>query len=122
MSARLIWGVAAVAAALFFDPSAADAQQRRGPQAPQAAPQAEKGQENGRTTPPAGLVSAFEGRTPPDALQQRFPGLRPPPPPPAPEPEPEPAPEPGADECDIGFAMVDGQYVMVDCEGNVVSP
>ncbi|MDZ7778767.1 MAG: hypothetical protein U5R14_02380 [Gemmatimonadota bacterium] len=71
---------------------------------------------------PAGLQKAFEGRTPPAALERQFPGIfSEPEPEPAAEPtsEPEPAPE---DDCETSLELVGGEYVLVDCEGNVADP
>ena len=115
-----------LAAALVVVPMAltpADAAaQQRGSDRAQTARNEAPAVDRANDAAPKGLQKAFEGRTPPAAIQRLFPALFPPP---APEvvPEPEPAPEPEpvpVEECDTSFAMVDGAFVMVDCNGNVV--
>jgi hypothetical protein len=71
----------------------------------------------GRTDAPAGLAKAFAGRTAPDALVNRFPGLVPAPEPvvePQPEPEPEPQPEPCSPQMEQD---PDGSLWVVGCDG-----
>jgi len=101
------------------DRSAAVAGQTAAGVGGQAAPQAE----------PRGLHKAFGGKAPPAALQRVFPRLFAPPAPtpdvplapdvgeaPSPTPSPEPAP------CGTSIEFVGGEFVLVDCHGNVVSP
>jgi hypothetical protein len=58
----------------------------------------------------------MEGRTPPPELLRLFPDL-------APQPEPvlEPAPEAPEEDCPTTTTITDdGEFVTVDCHGNVV--
>ncbi|MEX2465676.1 MAG: hypothetical protein WD995_02115 [Gemmatimonadota bacterium] len=120
---------ALVAAPMVLMPADASAQQRgadRAQVARGAAPgaPASPGSEVGHRAQPEGLKKAFEGRTPPAALQRLFPGLfSQPAPEPAVEPEPAPEPAPAPEEdCETSIVMVDGAFVLMDCEGNIADP
>lgn len=111
---------ALVVAPMALAPADAAAQERGSEQVQVA--QSEAPAVAGEKAVPEGLQKSFEERTAPALLQRLFPGLFPqaaPAPAPAPEPAPEPAPAP-EEECDTIFAEVDGEFVMVDCHGNVV--
>lgn len=120
---RKILTVALVAAPMMLVPAHVDAQQRGSDRAAaargQAAPQA--AQQNRPSEAPEGLRKAFEGRTPPAALLRRFPDLAPQPEPVLqPEPAPAPAPAP-VEDCPTSMSITpDGQFVEVDCHGNVI--
>lgn len=104
---------ALVAAPMMLVPAHVDAQQRGSDRAAAA-------QENRPSEAPEGLRKAMEGRTPPAALQRRFPDLAPQPEPVV-EPEPAPAPEPAPEEdCPTTVTFGPTGPIEVDCHGNVV--
>jgi hypothetical protein len=73
---------------------------------------------NRPTEVPSGIERAFDGEEVPPGIQRVFPQ-------PESQPESEPEAKPEAEpeeECAIVPAMVDGQFVLVDCNGNVVDP
>lgn len=75
---------------------------------------------NRPTEVPSGIERAFDGEEVPPGIQRVFPQQEP-----QPQSEPEVEPEPEAEpeeECAIVPAMVDGQFVLVDCNGDVVDP
>jgi len=117
-------------ACMALAPADGAAQQQRAPERPtvgggqtaaplagSAAPQAQ----------PSGLRRAFGGKAPPAVLQRVFPGLFG-----SPVPTPEvpttpdvgvtPTPEPEPEPCGTSIQFVGGQFLLVDCNGNVVSP
>ncbi len=113
---RMLLIAAFMAAPIVMIPSQADAQQRGSDRARAATVNGNPGAETtskGRETAPEGLRRAWEGRTPPPALQRRFPGL-------ATQTVPEPPSEPG-DDCPTTFVLApDGTLVEVDCHGIVI--
>ena len=98
---RKVLIVAAVAAPLAWSPMDASAQANH----------------QGRTDAPAGLVNAFAGRTAPDALVNRFPGLAP-----LPEPvvEPEPEPEPEPVQCETMVPQWVNGELFINCDGVLI--
>lgn len=113
-----------VAAPIALVPMSADAQQRGADRAQQAGVEVPVAAgSTARQAPdrpePRGLKKAFEGRTPPAALQRLFPALfGTPDPEPVVEPEPEPDPDPEVEEeCLLTFDPVN--LVFFDCDGNV---
>ncbi len=119
---RMLTMLALVAAPVIVIPSQVDAQQRGSDRAPVASTQGRQtpeARENGRRTAPAGLKRAWEGRTPPPALQRRFPDLADQP---DAEPAPEATPEPDpVDNCSTTFILgPDGTLMEVDCNGTLV--
>lgn len=106
--------VALVAAPMTLVPAHVDAQQRGSDRAAAA-------QQNRPSEAPEGLRKAMDGRTPPAALQRLFPDLAPQPEPVV-QPEPAPAPAPAPEEdCPTSMTIgPDGQFVEVDCHGNVI--
>lgn len=105
---------ALVAAPMMLVPAHVDAQQRGSDRAAAA-------QDNRPSEAPEGLRKAMDGRTAPAALERRFPDLAPQPEPVLqPEPAPAPAPAP-VEDCPTSTTITpDGQFVTVDCHGNVV--
>lgn len=119
---RTLMMLALVAAPMVMMPAQVDAQQRGSDRAQAAAAQGRQGaetRENGRQSAPEGLKRAWEGRTPPPALQRRFPDLVEQP---EAEPAPEPAPEPEpVDDCPSSFMLgPDGTLVELGCDGSVI--
>lgn len=110
-----ILAAALVVAPLALAPMDGAAQQRGPDRAETARSEASAGAQTQQAVP-TGLKKAFQGRTPPAALQRIFPNLFGPPaaeamPEPEPIPEPEPAPEP---ECTYSMELVNGTYEMVE--------
>ena len=92
---RTVLIVAAVAAPLVWSPMDASAQATH----------------QGRTDAPAGLANAFAGRTAPDALVNRFPGLA---------PQAEPVAEPEPVPCETWFPVVENGEVFINCDGVLI--
>lgn len=116
MSSRTMILMALLCAPFALHPVDSSAQERgsRTP-APAAAPPAS---EHRPTAVPAGIRRAFAGRTLPPGIRRVFPQ---PTPEPVPDPTPDPPPVP-EEERGIEFVMLNGQFVLVDCYGNIVDP
>lgn len=128
---RKILLVAAVASPLALSPAPVAAQERGTDRAATATAQADavaagtKGRAAKRPTAvPSGIARNFPGQTLPPGIRRTRPAPAPAPAPePAPEPAPAPAPTPAPDDgCTAELVFVDGAFVLIDCNGNVVDP